>query len=323
MDPRSRPVDLLQTKSSRPLVVRLDSLTDRSNYALKRLLQLTDRAALQRYRIAEAGEPFDLTLFVEVNYVGVGQLLPSAVRDGPAFVFSECDWPYPFMPGVYCSLTRPFPWARSWSHILADGGAVGQHDDAPEYLFSFIGRLATHPCRTSLRGLDSPTTPCLDVSEAADRFPGWDYLEGYRRLMRSSWFVLCPRGFGASSIRIFEAMRAGRVPVVIGDGWIPPPRADWSSFSIRVREADVAAIPTILREHASMARDMGLKARRIFEQLYAPSIFLENLLDFCIDELPLGGRFSSIARGARAFSTREIREILYPAKVRLKRLVRT
>ena len=321
MDPRSLPTNLLQARSSRRLVVKLDSLGDRNNYALKRLLEITDRAAPQRYRIATGNEPFDLTLFVDVGHVGVEKLLRSARRPGPAFVFSECDWPYPFMPGVYCSLTRAFPWARSWSFLLPDGPPATCDSDAPEYLFSFVGRLATHPCRARVRALDSPTTPCLDISEAADRFPGWDYSEGYRRLIGNSAFVLCPRGFGASSIRIFEAMRMGRAPVVIGDAWIPPPLVDWSSFSIRVREADIAAVPAILRQHAPMARDMGMRARQIFEQLYAPSKFLERLLDFCTDELPLGGRLSPIARGARAFSTREIREILYPAKIRLKRLV--
>lgn len=321
MDPGPLPTSLLQAKSSRPLAVQLDSLGDRNNYALKRLLQLRDRATLQKYRIAEGNEPFDLTLFVEIGHVGVDKLLRSAKRAGPAFVFSECDWPYPFMPGVYCSLTKSFPWARSWSFLLANEHAAQRDGDAPEYLFSFIGRLATHPCRARVRALHSPTMPCLDTSEAAGHFPGWDYSEGYRRLMWNSAFVLCPRGFGASSIRIFEAMQMGRVPVVIGDAWVPPPLADWSSFSIRVREADIAGIPTILRERAPMALEMGMRARQTFEQLYAPSIFLERLLDFCIDELPLGGRLSHVARGARAFSTREIREILYPAKVRLKRLV--
>ena len=34
-------------------------------------------------------------------------------------------------------------------------------------------------------------------------------------MLRQSKFVICPRGVGTSSIRLFECLRAGRVPIIV------------------------------------------------------------------------------------------------------------
>ncbi len=49
------------------------------------------------------------------------------------------------------------------------------------------------------------------------------------RSLRGAGSFSAPRGIGASSVRIFEAMRAGRAPVIISDDWIVPPVGDWGS----------------------------------------------------------------------------------------------
>ena len=52
--------------------------------------------------------------------------------------------------------------------------------------------------------------------------------------------MLCPRGQGTSSIRLFEAMRMGIAPVIISDKWIGPKGPEWESFAVFVKEKDIS-----------------------------------------------------------------------------------
>src|SRR5207248_5665171 len=141
------------------------------------------------------------------GYIGLAELrqLLTRVRSAPSamhFLFVESDWPFPVLPGAYPSLTRPYPWAQSWSFLLRHGVATDDKDisaSEPEFLFSFLGRVSTHPIRNAVLALDSERTPCLDVTDAPRRFSNFDFSQTYRNLIRRSRFVLCPRGFGASS----------------------------------------------------------------------------------------------------------------------------
>jgi hypothetical protein len=68
----------------------------------------------------------------------------------------------------------------------------------------------------------------------------------YAEVIARSKFVLCPRGHGPSSFRLYEALAAGRVPVVISNNWLAPPRIDWSRCIVRVGEKDVRGLPRLL-----------------------------------------------------------------------------
>ena len=86
----------------------------------------------------------------------------------------------------------------------------------------------------------------------------------YALALENSKFILCPKGLGPSSWRIYEAMKAGRVPVIISDKWIPPVGIDWNSFSLRVPETETNNIPAILRSIEQQAPEMGSIARSQF-----------------------------------------------------------
>ncbi|MEM9258358.1 MAG: exostosin family protein, partial [Bacteroidota bacterium] len=98
-------------------------------------------------------------------------------------------------------------------------------------------------------------------------------------------FIACPRGVGASSMRIFESMRAGRAPVIISDAWEPPPFIDWASCSLRIPESEVATLPIILREHADKAISMGLKARQEWEKVFSHEGLLHHTVEACLSIL--------------------------------------
>ena len=83
--------------------------------------------------------------------------------------------------------------------------------------------------------------------EAATSKPGASYEPhaAYLHKMTHATFCLAPRGDTASSKRIYEAIAAGCIPVIIADSLRLPfrRRLRWEAFSLRVREADVLADP--------------------------------------------------------------------------------
>jgi len=79
-----------------------------------------------------------------------------------------------------------------------------------KYLASFVGRLFTHPVRQQM----------ADSLKGRLEFFIYDGNRGARffvRKMLESYIALCPRGYGGSSFRFFEAMQLGIVPFLIGD----------------------------------------------------------------------------------------------------------
>ena len=109
----------------------------------------------------------------------------------------------------------------------------------------------------------------------------------YIRLLRAGKFALCPAGWGAASIRIFEAMALGVPPVIIADEFVEPAGPDWKSFSIRVREADVDLLEPILERYGGRHEEMGALAHRAWLEHFQPSrltAYLADALLHCMHE---------------------------------------
>jgi len=103
----------------------------------------------------------------------------------------------------------------------------------------------------------------------------------YVRLLRSGKFALCPGGWGAASIRIFESMALGVAPVIIADEFVEPLGPDWPAFSLRVREADLGLLEAILAQHADRHEEMGVLAHAAWRKYFQP----ERLTAYYADAL--------------------------------------
>lgn len=278
----------------------ITAFCDYRNPTLVRGLNVLEKFPSLNFSRAQDVDDADILLYMEHGYLGLVDLplLVDRVRRFPAkahFVYSESDWPYPILPGAYPSLSRQYQWAHSWSYLpnLTTGKeASGKTQTEKTYLFSFLGRVNTHPVRQKIRFLNAAETPCMDLGEAPSRIRSFDYTRSYFDLIRATKFVLCPRGFGPSSIRIFEAMSCGRVPVIISDKWLPPPGIDWERCSISVRERDVASIPTMLKQLEDKAGEMGEQALCAYLKLFAPDVFFDQLL-LSISSRYFGASFST------------------------------
>ncbi len=196
---------------------------------------------------------------------------------GKCLFYQDNDYATPFLPGFYCSLPRrdcrPSV-AESWVYLNQHmpNRAIGHTplSGAEPYLFSFIGAMRTHPVRRQIMRLPAERALFEDTSAVN----GWEippatlaaYHTRFARTMTDSLFVLCPRGIGPNSYRIYEAMQAGRVPVIISDDFAPPAPLPWADFALFVPEVEVASIPARLAAAAGRAPAMGAAARAAWER---------------------------------------------------------
>lgn len=83
-----------------------------------------------------------------------------------------------------------------------------------------------------------------------------EYLESYEKetqrynsILSDSIFSLCPEGTGPNTIRLWESMAIGVIPVIFSDDWIPPKitELEWNDFAVFIKNKDIKDTISILR----------------------------------------------------------------------------
>lgn len=254
------------------------------------------------HRAVDRPSDADLLLFVEVSDAAGAYF--ERVRSHPAYraagdrsyLFSSTDRLVPLLPGVYASIERAWYWT-SWArpgHYLGVRESGELHHEprreTPAYLFSFVGSPQAHAVRARLLRLRHP------AALLSGPLPGG--AAAYARTIRASEFVLCPRGGGAASFRLFETMMLGRAPVIVSDAWVPPRGPEWPRFSVRVREADVADIPARLTALRPRAQAMGELARAAWLEWFAEDVTFHRVVESCLELAAAAPRRSGLRRYA-------------------------
>jgi hypothetical protein len=217
-----------------------------------RVMKSAERSTDDRFNLADDPGSADIVLFVEPQFEYQSDILSAPLYrefSEKSLVLDFLDKPRPVVPGLYVGMTQ----AQANSGLFEGSAYIRVADNRllelgnklgaePDLLFSFIGKVANADrIRASVLALRHPRALVVDRSSNQSE-ADTDYVQ---TLLRSK-FVLCPRGIGPSSWRLFETMRIGRVPVVISDDWVPPQGIDWDSFVVRVPEAEVNGIPDLL-----------------------------------------------------------------------------
>ena len=211
------------------------------------------------------------------------------------FIFDPGDFALPFLPGLYASLRTKYndpARTRAGYYLRIDENPYVKLRPAQKdyhYIASFVGSIANDPVRSELAKLPTDRFLIEDTSsfslkmlyggEEEERHRFWSH---YADAIAAAPFALCPRGRGPGSVRLFEVMQMGRVPVIISDEWVYPPRIDWRTCSVAVPEKDVEHIPEILGVYLDRATEMGLKARQEWEKFYSPSVRFHWLVEDCL-----------------------------------------
>jgi hypothetical protein len=98
-----------------------------------------------------------------------------------------------------------------------------------------------------------------------------------------SMFSLCPRGYGASSFRTYEALQLGAVPVIIYDhDWRPfKQRVNWDNFSVHCHYSRIKELPDALVRLAPYASNMAIDGKYCYDKFFS----LHSLTDQIYIEL--------------------------------------
>ena len=251
-------------------------------------LKLADHAS--RHALAADPAQSDAILFIENSHYDEDAFF-SCLRRHPwvrkyrerCFMYNEHDRPWCVLPGLYCSMpSRWFdPSRQAATRYLRLLNPVDTDlSDQPDILFSFVGS-AHIPLRARLLKLRDSRAVMEDTS-SFKAFYAQGYTASHQRYaetLRRSKFILCPRGAGASSIRLFETLRAGRVPVIIADEWVAPQGPDWARCSVRVREDRLDDLPELCAQLEPEWPQMASAARRVWATWFADEVLFDRMGD--------------------------------------------
>jgi exostosin family protein len=289
---------------ARVLLLSATPEDDQTDFNLAPLQEALKCAELDRFHLHSlTANPETADLIVFVEFYGSGWYF-RRVRRHPlvrryrekCFLFSANPLVIPLLPGVYTGVEKRWASERTRPGFYFGRSTNKFTDHTPPahdlpFLFSFMGSVRNADVRARLLTLSHPrsvfqnTTADFDriLRKKMDRFEALDYERRYAELIKATKFVLCPRGVSASSIRLFETMRMGRVPVILSDGWVPPAGPRWDKFSLRVRERDFTRVPALLEKREPEAVNMGSLARTEWERWFSEEVLFHQLVELCLD----------------------------------------
>ena len=87
----------------------------------------------------------------------------------------------------------------------------------------------------------------------------------YNRVLLDSRYSLCPSGSGPNSIRLWESLAIGSIPILLSDHLELPKHQLWSKAILRVRESDVNKLSQILDK---ISKDQEIEMRKNCLKIY-------------------------------------------------------
>ena len=161
------------------------------------------------------------------------------------------------------------PWA-SYIDKAKDGAALGRAADIDAPV---VPDAAKQVFALRLQGYRAlAEAECAAEREATRR---------YNRLLGDAVFSLCPEGAGPNTLRLWESLAVGAIPVVIVEDWVWPsiPGADlrWEDAVIKVRRDEVAGLFARLRrmrvEEPERLAAMQTAGRVVYERFEGVGCF--------------------------------------------------
>ena len=226
-------------------------------------------------------------------------------------VYSGIDQIVPTVRGIFPSVERRrylSTRTRSGPYLVQPNRFLRYeplHADQADYLASFVGVAGSHPIRHAL--LDAIEDPSIFIDDTEDRFLGSlrsGDTEAHESLkahfvdvLLASRFALCPRGYGTSTMRLFEALQLGRAPVIVSDEWTAPTGPDWASFAVRMPERELSTIPARLRSIEAEAESMGARARQAWIDHFSPEATFHWTVEACLEMLDSPALARTVDRG--------------------------
>ena len=102
----------------------------------------------------------------------------------------------------------------------------------------------------------------------------------FYNLTSQSRFTLCPRGYGATSYRLYEAMQLGSIPVYVSDKHLLPwsDELNWEEFCVIIKPQDIHRIDSILKSYTeTQVREMQQKIKEVYFPFFTIPATYQNI----------------------------------------------
>lgn len=268
-----------------------ENIRGTTKYAVQSL-----NSSVSTYQVTQTADSADIIIYIEppnhkFRRYAYDLLKQDPIRRYPnrCFVVEFTDGSAGFLPGVYVGIPQSradYTRFRSgcylglFNPLGTETTSVREREDVrPNLLMSFRG----FPSSEVRRRLFNTAFDLDEVSIVeTSTFGIWTQTEDSRRTfyqeMLRSKFVLCPRGNGLTTARLFETMERGRAPVILADDWWPPEGPAWSDFAVLVSESKVSDLVEILSNYEPRAAEMGQLAREAWEKWFSPEVRVLRML---------------------------------------------
>jgi hypothetical protein len=258
-----------------------------SNFAFKIIQKTSKIDTFKKYKLENNPQLADIIIFVE-HHPGFDPYFFNVLKHpiykrykNKCYLYHDNDQHISIIPTISPSIStkhfnkklhHPFQYIAQISNNIHIDNFVKKIDER-KYLYSFIGTSRTSPLRISILEQNKDDIYLLDTLQ----INSWDlnpeernkYFLNYAEISSQSKFILCPRGVGPSSYRLFESMKMGIAPVIISDEWVEPIGIDWKSCSIRIKEKDIFKIYEIVKNRENDFLELGINAKKIYENFFS------------------------------------------------------
>ena len=104
----------------------------------------------------------------------------------------------------------------------------------------------------------------------------------FKSIISTSYFSICPRGYGPTSFRLYESLALGSIPIYVSDEFILPFNEiiDWNNMAVLIKPNEVKKIPKIIKSILDTEKynEMLNYGQHCFEK-YFNFIFISKILN--------------------------------------------
>ena len=154
-------------------------------------------------------------------------------------------------------------------------------DEERDIFASFVGS-TTHPIRHLMyKSIQADPKYLVNLKRWTPSITE-EYQEYYKDIMRRSEFALCPRGYGATSYRMYEAMQFGAIPVYISDVfWIPfENEVNWYEFCVMIPPSHIDEMAFVL---SAISREQKELMRSKMKEAYNEHFTAKKIINKIIN----------------------------------------
>ena len=152
-----------------------------------------------------------------------------------------------------------------------------------KYLATFVGS-NTHPIRQIMCAALQEKNNCPIYLKNWSPHVNKNEFDLFIEYATQSKYLLCPRGYGLNSFRLYEAFQLNCVPVIITDKMYLPwqDELDWTTFSVPINNNDISSLYEKLN---SISEDKYMKLLNHGKEIYESHFSLNGMYNNIIKRL--------------------------------------